>query len=58
VFLPVVGPLVGLIFVWASAQWTNGQKLVATAIVVLLALLPIILLLGLRAGSAVSSGQL
>lgn len=50
VFLPIVGPLVGLIFVWASDQWTTPQKLIATAIVGVLAILPIILLLGLRAG--------
>lgn len=49
VFLPVIGPLLGLIFVWASTQWTTRQKTIATAIVVVLAMLPIILLLGVRA---------
>jgi hypothetical protein len=49
IFLPIIGPLLGLIFVWASTQWTTGQKLIATAIVVVLAILPIVLLLGLRA---------
>ena len=58
VFLPIIGPLLGLIFVWASTQWTNRQKLIATAIVVVLALLPIILLLGVRAGGAATSGYL
>jgi len=58
VLLPIIGPLLGLIFVWASAQWTTRQKLIATAIVVVLAILPIILLLGVRAGGAVTSGQL
>jgi uncharacterized membrane protein len=58
VFLPIIGPLIGLIFVWASTQWTNKQKLVATAIVVVVAMLPIILLLGVRAGGTVTSGQL
>jgi hypothetical protein len=58
VFLPIVGPLLGLIFVWASVQWTNQQKLIATAIVVVLAILPIILLLGVGAGAAITSGQL
>ncbi len=57
VFLPIVGPLLGLIFVWASTQWTTPQKLIATAIVVVLVLLPILLLLGLRAGGG-ASGQL
>jgi hypothetical protein len=56
VFLPFVGPLLGLIFVWASVQWTTRQKLIATAIVVVLAILPIILVLGVGAGAAVTSG--
>lgn len=50
VLLPIIGPLVGLIFVWASDQWTTRQKLVATAIVMVLAILPIILLLNVRTG--------
>jgi hypothetical protein len=58
VFLPIIGPLLGLIFVWASAQWTTRQKSIATAIVVVLALLPVILLIGARAGGAVTSGYL
>jgi uncharacterized membrane protein len=58
VLLPVIGPLLGLIFVWASAVWTTRHKLIATGIVVILALLPILLLLGVRAGGTVTSGQL
>jgi hypothetical protein len=58
VFLPIVGPLLGLIFVWASTQWTTRQKSIATAIVVVLAILPIILVLGVGAGAAITSGQL
>ena len=58
IFLPIIGPLLGLIFVWASTQWTTRQKWIATGIVVVLALLPIILLLGVRAGGAVTSGYL
>ena len=58
VFLPIIGPLLGLVFVWMSVQWTNRQKTIATAIVVLILFLPIILLLGVRAGGAVTSGQL
>jgi uncharacterized membrane protein len=54
VLLPIVGPLLGLIFVWASAVWTTRHKLIATAIVVVLALLPILLLLGVRAGGGTS----
>jgi hypothetical protein len=58
VFLPFIGPLLGLVFVWMSVQWTNRQKTIATVIVVLVMFLPIILLLGVRAGGAVTSGQL
>ena len=58
VFLPFVGPLLGLVFVWMSVQWTTQQKTIATGIVVILLFLPLLLLLGVRAGSAVSSGPL
>jgi HAAS domain-containing protein len=58
VFLPVIGPLLGLIFVWASTQWTTRQKSIATAIVVVLAMLPIILLIGVRAGGALTPAYL
>jgi HAAS domain-containing protein len=58
VFLPIIGPLLGLVFVWMSVQWTNRQKTIATAIVVLILFLPIILLLGVRAGGTITSGQL
>jgi uncharacterized membrane protein len=44
VLLPIIGPLVGLVFVWASARWTTRQKLFATLIVVVLLILPILLL--------------
>lgn len=53
VFLPIIGPLIGLIFVWASAQWTTQHKVVATVIVLAFLVLPIALLfaVGLGAGS-------
>jgi hypothetical protein len=51
VFLPVVGPLIGLVLVWASSQWTTRQKWVATAIVLILLVLPVALLLGVNTGS-------
>ena len=38
--IPVVGPVIGLCFVWASTQWTRREKAVATAF----ALLPLIAL--------------
>jgi len=58
VFLPIIGPLIGLIFVWASTQWTTRQKSIATGIVVVVAMLPIILVLGVGTSSAVTSGPL
>jgi hypothetical protein len=36
--LPAIGPIIGLVLVWLSAQWTRSQKLVATA----LGLLPLL----------------
>lgn len=51
VFLPVVGPIIGLVLVWASVQWTTRQKWVATLIVVILLVLPVVLLLGATAGT-------
>ena len=45
-FLPFVGPILGLVFVWASTRWTTRDKLIATGIVAVLLLLPILLLMG------------
>jgi hypothetical protein len=56
-FLPIIGPLLGLVFVWASTQWSTRQKLIATVIVVVLALLPIVMLLAARTASSVTSGM-
>ena len=51
VFLPIIGPLIGLVFIWMSSVWTSRQKGVATAIVVVLMFLPILMLLGASVGS-------
>jgi hypothetical protein len=51
VVLPFIGPLVGLVFVWASARWTTRQKLFATLIVVVLLILPVVLLFAVTFGS-------
>jgi uncharacterized membrane protein len=60
ILLPIVGPLLGLVFVWLSDRWTAGQKLIATAIVVLLMALPFVLLAGALSaggvGEPVSNG--
>ena len=50
-FLPIVGPMIGLLFVWLSSEWTTRQKWVATTIVVVLLMIPVLLLLGVNAGS-------
>jgi len=50
ILLPLIGPLIGLVFVWGSSQWTTRNKLIGTAIVVVFYLLPIVLLLAARAG--------
>lgn len=55
ILLPIVGPLLGLVFVWLSDRWSRGQKLIATAIVVLLMALPVVLFAG--ALSAGGGGQ-
>jgi len=46
--LPLIGPLIGLVFVWASGQWTTRNKLIGTAIVAVFYLLPVILLFSAR----------
>ena len=49
VLIPLIGPVIGLCFVWASTQWTRREKVVATA----LGLLPV---LALVMGFAVVAG--
>lgn len=48
VFLPFFGPILGLVFVWASTRWTRREKLIATTIVAVLFVLPILGLLSVR----------
>jgi uncharacterized membrane protein len=43
VVIPILGPLVGLILLWSSSQWTRRQKRIGTAITVLPTLLGVIL---------------
>jgi uncharacterized membrane protein len=49
--LPIVGPVIGLVLVWLSGQWTTRQKSIGTLIVIVLLLAPMLLFLGLSAGS-------
>jgi len=43
VVIPILGPLVGLILLWSSSQWTRRQKRIGTAITVLPTLLGVLL---------------
>ena len=47
VFIPIVGPVIGLVFTAGSGRWTTRQKLVASTIV--LASLPLAVLVSLAA---------
>jgi uncharacterized membrane protein len=58
ILLPIIGPIIGLVLTWASAQWTTGQKWIATLIVLILLVLPVVLLLGLRAGVGTSGAAI
>ncbi|HET9539374.1 MAG TPA: hypothetical protein VFQ46_02130 [Candidatus Limnocylindria bacterium] len=51
IFLPVVGPLIGIALVWMSTTWTTRQKLIATLIVVAVLVVPVIGLLSVGGGS-------
>ncbi len=53
ILLPFVGPLLGLVFVWISTQWTTRQKSVATVIVVALLMLPVLILFAASAGTTI-----
>ena len=46
IFLPFVGPVIGLVFTWGSRQWTTREKAIATLIVAVIIIIP---LLGLAA---------
>ncbi len=52
VLAPFVIPPLGLVAVWLSAHWTRGQKLVATVIVLVLLVLPVLFLRYGQAGTS------
>ncbi|MGH2466785.1 MAG: HAAS signaling domain-containing protein [Candidatus Limnocylindrales bacterium] len=54
--LPVIGPLVGLFFVWVSRRWTTQSKVIATVLILILAALPVVLLLAVSAGATSTPG--
>jgi hypothetical protein len=53
VVLPFVGPVIGLAFVWGSSRWTTREKAIASAIVLVLLAVPILLLVAADAGPIV-----
>jgi hypothetical protein len=55
IVLPIIGPVAGLVFTWASQQWTTRQKAVATAIIVLLVAIPIVVLFAATPGSGATA---
>jgi hypothetical protein len=56
--LPIIGPVIGLAFVWLSPMWSTRVKLVVSAIVIGVLVLPIIGLMSVGGGSDTTSGQL
>jgi len=53
--LPLFGPAIGLVLVWLSTRWTTREKLIATAIVVVIFVLPILGLLAVSGGAGTGS---
>ena len=51
--LPLVGPAIGLVLVWYSSRWTTREKLIATVIVLVVFILPIV---GLLSAGGLSQG--
>jgi hypothetical protein len=49
--IPLVGSLLGLIFVWMSVRWNQRDKLIATVVVLVGPLISVLLLFDVRAGS-------
>ncbi len=57
VFLPIIGPLIGLAFTWVSHQWTAREKAIATLIGLVLVAIPFVgLALYAAGGTAGPSG--
>ena len=48
ILLPFVGPVIGLVFAWGSRQWTTTEKGIASALVLIATLVPILLVLAAR----------
>ena len=50
VLLPIIGPVIGLVFTWGSRSWTTHEKQVASLIVVIFLAVPIALIMLARVG--------
>ena len=55
--VPIIGPLIGLIFAWSSTEWTTRKKVIATAIALFLAVVPILGLAVGGGGGGASNGS-
>jgi uncharacterized membrane protein len=51
IFVPFIGPIIGLVFVWLSDRWTQRDKLIATGIVLVILVLPFMFLVVMRIGA-------
>jgi uncharacterized membrane protein len=49
IVLPLIGPIIGITLMWLSTAWSTRVKIVVTVIAGLLVVLPVALVLGLRA---------
>jgi uncharacterized membrane protein len=58
ILLPFIGPIIGLVFVWLSDRWNASEKVIATAIVAVLLVLPLALFLGASANAGLNGPQL
>ncbi len=57
IVLPFVGPLLGLVFVWLSDRWNGREKLMASAIVLVLLILPLALFFGASTSGGLNGPQ-
>lgn len=48
VILPIIGPIVGLLFMWGSRLWRTREKAVATIIVAVLLTMPVVVVVAGR----------
>jgi len=54
--LPLFGPAIGLVLVWLSTVWSTREKLIATSIVIVIFVLPVLGLLAVGGQAGTSAG--